>query len=161
MVWLLRCFVLNFVLALSLGLAPAARAATPFTKEKIQLAEHTLEVEVARTPDQHERGLMFREKLGKDDGMLFIFQMPEPLGFWMKNTLIDLSIGYFDKDQKLIDIQEMKSGKNIADAALPVYRSSGSAKYALEMNKGWFEQNNIKLGSALKLNLPAAKKANP
>lgn len=162
MVWRWKCFVASCLLVFGLGLlSQQVQAATPFTKEKIQLGTKTLDVEVARTPDQHERGLMFRDKLGKDDGMLFIFPEPQALGFWMKNTMIDLSIGYFDKDLKLIDIQEMKTGKNIADEALPVYRSSGIAKYALEMNKGWFDANNIKLGTILKLNSAVTKKANP
>jgi uncharacterized membrane protein (UPF0127 family) len=125
--------------------------ATDFEKKKITLGAKTLVVEIAKSPDQHERGLMFRDKLGDDDGMLFIFDNEQTRFFWMKNTMIDLSIGYFDGAGKLIDIQEMKSGKGAPDAALPSYPSSKPAKYALEMNKDWFSKNKIKLGTKLKI----------
>lgn len=128
-----------------------AHAAGEFSKRKIQLGGKTLVVEVADTPSQHEKGLMFRDKLGDDEGMLFIFNNEETRFFWMKNTLIDLSIGYFDKKGTLIDVQEMKSGKGVPDSALPSYASARPAKYALEMNPGWFDKNKIKLGSKLRL----------
>ncbi|KYG67495.1 hypothetical protein AZI86_06915 [Bdellovibrio bacteriovorus] len=126
-------------------------AASEFQKKKITLGTKTLVVEIAETPAQHERGLMFRNKLGENDGMLFIFDGEQTRFFWMKNTFIDLSIGYFDGSGSLIDIQEMKSGKGIPDAALASYPSSKPAKYALEMNKGWFSKNKIKLGTKLKI----------
>jgi uncharacterized membrane protein (UPF0127 family) len=108
-------------------------------------------VEIAETPEQHERGLMFRDKLGKDDGMLFIFDNEQTRFFWMKNTMIDLSIGYFDGSGALVDIQEMKSGKGIPETALTTYPSAKPAKYALEMNPGWFQKNKIKMGTKLKI----------
>lgn len=126
-------------------------AAKDFPKRKITLGSKTFVVEVAETPEHHERGLMFRDKLGPDEGMLFIFKNEQTRFFWMKNTLIDLSIGYFNKDKKLIDVQEMKSGKGIADSALPSYASAQPAMYALEMNKGWFDRSKVKIGDKLKL----------
>ncbi|WII72963.1 DUF192 domain-containing protein [Bdellovibrio sp. 22V] len=125
--------------------------AADFQKKTIKLGAKTLVVEVAETPDQHERGLMFRDKLPENEGMLFIFKNEETRFFWMKNTLIDLSIAYFDKNGTLIDIQEMKSGKGVPEAALPSYPSAKPAKYALEMSKGWFDKNKIKIGSKLKV----------
>lgn len=153
---LLRCFVTKrfvflFVIFLTLDTAWGAAGAKDFPKKKITLGSKTLVVEVATTPEQHERGLMFRNKLKDDEGMLFIFDTEQTRFFWMKNTLIDLSIGYFDGKGVLIDIQEMKSGKGIPDSALMSYPSSKPAKYALEMNKGWFSKNNIKLGTKLKI----------
>lgn len=152
---LLKCFVKNkstfAILILSLVIAVPGWAFKEFAKKKITLAGKTLVVEVADTPDQHERGLMFRNKMGESDGMLFIFNNEETRFFWMKNTLIDLSIGYFDKDGTLVDVQEMKSGKGVPDSALPSYPSAKPAKYALEMNKGWFDKNKIKIGSKLKI----------
>lgn len=162
---LLKCFVIvnlgllttfNFRKSLVLLIAVISvplngSAKEQFAKKKISLDGKTLVVEIAETPDQHERGLMFREKLGENEGMLFIFKNEETRFFWMKNTLIDLSIAYFDKKGALVDIQEMKSGKNIPDYKLPSYPSLRPAKYALEMNKGWFENNKIKIGSKLKV----------
>ncbi|WP_413292065.1 DUF192 domain-containing protein [Bdellovibrio sp. HCB185ZH] len=145
---LLRCFVLGIVLSFAL----TVRAAEKFPTKSIKVGNKTFTVEVATTSKQQEQGLMFRTHLGEDEGMLFIFPNEETRFFWMKDTMIDLSIGYFNKDGKLIDVQEMKSGKGLADTALPSYASAQPAKYALEMNKGWFDKNKIKLGTKLKIN---------
>lgn len=142
----------TFLISLTVCFLPfVSSAKDQFNKKKISLNGKTLVVEVAETSQQHELGLMFREKLGEDEGMLFVFKNEEARFFWMKNTLIDLSIAYFDKDGKLIDVQEMKSGKGLPDHKLPNYPSLGPAKYALEMNKGWFGRNKIRIGSKLKV----------
>ncbi|WP_374076635.1 DUF192 domain-containing protein [Bdellovibrio bacteriovorus] len=153
---LLRCSKNKFLALLTLAaifqiLFSSAAMATEFKKKKITLGTKTLVVEIAETPDQHERGLMFRDKMGPDEGMLFIFKNEETRFFWMKNTLIDLSIGYFDKNGTLIDVQEMVSGKGVPDPQLPSYASAKPAKYALEMNKGWFDKNKVKIGTKLKI----------
>lgn len=154
MVLRLRCLgLVSFLAKISLFfvlIIPSAFA-KDFAKKKVSLGGKTFVVEIAESPDQHERGLMFRTKMGEDEGMLFIFKNTETRFFWMKNTLIDLAIGYFDAEMKLIDIKEMKSGKGVPDAALPSYASAQPAKYALEMNAGWFDKNKIKLGSKLKI----------
>ncbi|WP_413576457.1 DUF192 domain-containing protein [Bdellovibrio sp. HCB290] len=144
----MRCFVLVIILSFSFS----AFAGVTFPKKKITLAGKTLTVEVATTVEQQAQGLMNRSSLGEDEGMLFVFSNEETRFFWMKNTLIDLSIGYFNKDGKLVDIQEMKSGKGLADTALPSYASALPAKYALEMSKGWFDKNKVKVGAKLKIN---------
>lgn len=152
MALLLKCFKkssLGFVLAFLFSFN--AFAAEPFAKKKITVGTKTFVVEVAESPQQHERGLMFRTKMGEEEGMLFIFRNEETRFFWMKNTLIDLSIGYFDKNGVLVDIKEMVSGKGIADTQLPSYPSAKPAKYALEMNKGWFDKNKITIGTKLKV----------
>lgn len=147
MVSLLRCFVLTALISFSFN----AQAALQFAKKKISVGNKTFVVEIAESTPQHERGLMFINKLAEDEGMLFIFKNEETRFFWMKNTMIDLSIGFFDKDKTLVDVQEMKSGQNVSDADLPSYASARPAKYALEMNKGWFDKNKIKIGSKLKI----------
>jgi uncharacterized membrane protein (UPF0127 family) len=147
MVLRLRCFALALsILGLSLGV----HAAT-FKKKSISIGKTKITVEIAENNQQHEQGLMFREKMGPDEGMLFIFDGEDTRSFWMKNTLIDLSIGFFSKDGVLIDIQEMKSGKGIPDTMLASYISAHPAKYALEMNKGWFDKKKVKLGEVLKV----------
>lgn len=108
-------------------------------------------MEVASTPQQHALGLMFRSHLGENEGMLFIFEGEQTRSFWMKNTLIDLSIGFFDKSGTLVDVQEMKSGKGIPDSALKSYLSVKPAKYALEMNRGWFDKKKVKIGTKLRI----------
>ncbi|WP_373998621.1 DUF192 domain-containing protein [Bdellovibrio bacteriovorus] len=152
---LLKCLKIKTLLfLLTIYMPVSLLAATPFKTRNIKVGTKTLVVEIAETADQHERGLMFREKLGENDGMLFIFKNVETRFFWMKNTLIDLSIGYFDGSGTLVDVQEMKSGKGIPDAQLPSYPSAKPAKYALEMQKGWFEKNKIKIGAKLQLLKP-------
>jgi uncharacterized membrane protein (UPF0127 family) len=124
---------------------PAAKQDVTFKKEKITLAGKTISVEVAETSEQHEHGLMFRNSMPENDGMIFIFGEEDIRYFWMKNTYIDLSIGYFDKDKTLIDIQEMKA-TSMMETRPPSYPSAKPAMYALEMNKGWFAKNKVKLG---------------
>lgn len=129
----------------ALGCTTASAKEITFEKEKIKLNGKTLTVEIAESPAQHERGLMFRKSLPKDQGMLFIFAYEDFRYFWMKNTLIDLSIGYFDKNKTLVDIQEMRAPSAI-ETRPPSYPSAKPAMYALEMNKGWFAKNKIKIG---------------
>lgn len=116
-----------------------------FEKTKIKVKDKVINVEIAQSDEQLERGLMFRSSLPKNQGMLFIFDQERILSFWMKNTLIDLSIAYFDKNKKIVDIQEMKATSSL-DLQIPSYPSKSPARYALEMNAGWFANNKIKVG---------------
>ena len=124
----------------------ASEPTVQFEKTKITLGHKTIPVELAKTPEQHERGLMYRNTLAKDEGMLFIFDEERTLSFWMKNTYIDLAIAYFNKDQKIVDIQEMKATNALMLATPPSYPSTSPAQYALEMNAGWFKNNKIRKG---------------
>lgn len=137
----------KFYLALSLVFASGLCRAQDviFEKGKIKLAGKTLAVELAESRVQHERGLMNRQALSGNEGMLFVFPDEETRYFWMKNTIIDLSIGYFDKNKTLIDMQEM-AATSMMDEHPPAYPSAKPAMYALEMSKGWFTKNKIKLG---------------
>lgn len=118
-----------------------------FEKKWIQINEKKIEVEIADTELKRSYGLMYIEKLKTDQGMLFIFESEQPLAFWMKNTLVDLSIGYFDKNKKLVDIQDMRGQKSILNQDLRSYPSKSSAQYALEVPLGWFKSNKIKVGN--------------
>ena len=125
-----------------------------FTKQQIQIGNKKINVDIAESRAQQEHGLMFREKMPKDEGMLFIFADEQPLSFWMKNTYIDLSIAYIGKDKKIIDIIDMKATSSL-QTSYPSYPSSKPAMYALEMNKGWYTKNRIKIGDLLRL--PSSK----
>lgn len=118
-----------------------------FEKTKIKVADQEIEVEVALTSIQHERGLMYREALAENAGMLFIFSEERVLSFWMKNTYVDLAIAYIDANKTIIDIQEMAATAKDFQGEPPSYPSAQPAKYALEMPKGWFTKNNISVGS--------------
>ena len=116
-----------------------------FKKRKLKIGDHQITVEIADTDDRRAFGLMFRERLGADEGMLFIFDDEDKRSFWMKNTLIPLSIAYFGADQKLNEVIDMQPA--VMGAARPkTYPSRTKAKYALEMNVGWFERKKIRPG---------------
>lgn len=120
-----------------------------FTKKQIVINGKVVSVEVAESNAQRQRGLMKRTSMGKNQGMIFVFERPQQLSFWMKNTLIPLSIGFFDKDRKLLNIEQMHPPKSVMvqDNELERYSSQGLAKYALEMNLGWFKTNKVVPGA--------------
>ena len=121
-----------------------------FEKSKIQIASKVISIDIAKTPEQHQHGLMFRTSLPENEGMLFVFDEEQVLSFWMKNTYIDLAIAYFDKNKNIVDIQEMKATNQMMVGEIPSYPSAKPAQYALEMNKGWFKKNKIKVGTKFK-----------
>jgi len=116
-----------------------------FEKKKIRIGQLKIDVELAKTNEQQQRGLMYRKSLKHNDGMLFVFDREDYRTFWMKNTWIDLSIGYFDKNRILKEIIDMKATSSL-EVAPPSYPNRFPAQYALEMNKGWFSKNKIKIG---------------
>ena len=99
-----------------------------------------LNLEIPSNPRDFNMGLMFREKLGQDSGMLFIFNEVSEKSFHMKNTSIPLDIAFINKDGIIESIKELKP-HNLN----PVY-SESEVLYALEVNRGWFIENNIKVG---------------
>lgn len=129
------------VLALGLALAAATAAAdTRLPTTTLKIGAHALKVEVVRTDEQRSRGLMFREKLGRDDGMLFVFDEPAYHSMWMKNTLIPLSVAFVDAKGVILNILDMEP------QTLDSHMSAGPSIYAIETNKGWFAARKIKAG---------------
>ncbi len=141
--WLAGLCLISLIYSAS---AFAKEEKVAFKKQTITVGTKKILVEIAETEQQHAYGLMFRKKLGLNEGMLFVFKDEEIRSFWMKNTLINLSIGYFDKNKKLIDIQEMKAMTSLIEKETPSYPSKGPAQYALEMSEGWFKKNKILIG---------------
>ena len=87
-------------------------------------------------------------KLPENEGMLFVYRREEVLSFWMKNTSIPLSIAFIDKKGVITEIRDMEPmGMDSVRAAKP-------AQYALEVNRGWFTKNGIKVGAKVKLDFP-------
>jgi uncharacterized membrane protein (UPF0127 family) len=117
--------------------------------QKISVAGQLVTAEIADTEDARERGLMYRTSMPAQDGMLFVFDVAQPMAFWMKNTLIPLSIGYFDEKKKLIESYEMTPAV-VGEVHPKTYPSGRAALYALEMNKGWFAKHHVKEGAELK-----------
>ena len=139
----------NFIIVTTIAsnLWAAGSQKVQFEKVKIKIGSKIIAVEIAKTPDQHQYGLMNRSSLPANEGMLFVFDQEQTLSFWMKNTYIDLAIAYFDKNKKIVDIQEMKATNQMMVGDLPSYPSSKPAMYALEMNKNWFQKNKISIGT--------------
>jgi uncharacterized membrane protein (UPF0127 family) len=104
--------------------------------------EVRVRVELADDDFERARGLMYRTALAKDRGMLFIFDEEQKLSFWMKNTLIPLSIAFMDSEGRIVDIQDMKA----LDDDPPHYVSADPARYALEVNQGFFVERGVKVG---------------
>jgi len=133
--------------------SPLAQATEPanvtFKKRKISIGSQKLTVEVAETSEQLERGLMFRESLADGTGMLFIFPNEAYRSFWMKNTYVDLTIGYFDKNRRLFETLDMKASTAV-QTQFPTYPSRKPAQYALEVPQGWLKKRRVKIGDSFK-----------
>ncbi len=108
----------------------------PLTIEK-----KTSFVQIAITQEELSQGLMFRNSLDENHGMLFAFENASRVSFWMKNVPIPLDIGYFDSNGRLIEIHSLYPYDET-----PILSKSHKIKYALEMNKGWYYRNNISTG---------------
>ncbi len=107
----------------------------------------TLLVEVASTPETRAPGLMFRTHLDEHAGMLFIFEQTASWGFWMKNTLIPLSIAFIDAQWRIVDIQDMKVAPDPEKGPFASYKSAKPFLYALEVNQGFFKRQGITVGA--------------
>lgn len=101
----------------------------------------TVIAEVARTAGERSQGLMFREELAENAGMLFVFQDVTARAFWMVDTYIPLDIAYMDPSFRIIDIQPMEPESEA------LVESAGPAQYALEVNRGWFEEHGVTVGA--------------
>jgi uncharacterized membrane protein (UPF0127 family) len=104
---------------------------------------HMIQAEVAARDSERQQGLMFREKLAPNQGMVFVFESPGKVCMWMKNTLIPLSVAFLDQAGRIINIEDMKPH------SLASHCSAEPARYALEMNEGWFQQKHIKAGTKI------------
>ncbi len=104
-------------------------------------------VEIADDASERALGLMYRTALAEDHGMLFVFPSEDKLSFWMKDTLIPLSIAFIDSEGRIVDLQDMKP----LDDDPPSYVSAKPARYALEVNQGFFEERSIEVGDRAEL----------
>ena len=121
-----------------------------FEKANFKLGATKFAAYIADDEQKRAQGLMYIEKLPENTGMLFVFEQEQPLHFWMKNTLIPLSIGFFSSKGKLVDQQEMKPG-SVMSLDVPTYKSRLDGMFALEMSAGWFAKHKVKDGTQLEL----------
>jgi uncharacterized membrane protein (UPF0127 family) len=116
---------------------------------EVELKGERFTVELATTPKEQTLGLMFRDSMAEDHGMLFIFPGSATRSFWMKNTRIALDIFYFDENLRLVSGAEDTPPCRVAQC--PGYPSAGPAKYVLELNAGKAAELEAKPGDELRL----------
>jgi uncharacterized membrane protein (UPF0127 family) len=123
----------------------------PLAKVTLHIGKASLTTQIAATGAQQERGLMYVTNLPDNDGMIFLLPKVTTAEFWMKNTLIPLSIAFIDKDGVILEIHDMQLGDpSVPDNELPLTRSdSDQIAYALETNLHWFTLNGIKPGDKI------------
>ena len=115
-------------------------ASTSFTA--LNQLKH-VQLEIADTPEKQELGLMNRTQMPENSGMLFAFGEPHTYCFWMKNTLIPLTVGFLDEHGVLRQIEDM------APQTLTTHCASTPVKYAIEMNQGWYTAHQVRIGTPL------------
>jgi uncharacterized membrane protein (UPF0127 family) len=154
-----RFIILTLII---LVLATSALAAARFKQGTLTITQDTkrvvLQVEVADTPEARSQGLMSRPRLAENAGMLFIFDEQAHWGFWMKNTLIPLSIAFIDEDWMIVDIKDMKVAPSPANGPFDIYESAKPFKYALEVNRGYFKMKGIDAGAKVRFELRSSKR---
>jgi uncharacterized membrane protein (UPF0127 family) len=149
--WVLGALLAAISLACSTCKDETVWAPPPVEKNgvsEVRLAMGGVEValEVAADKEKRELGLMRRRHLKPDRGMIFIYPEPRVMSFWMKDTWIPLSIAFLREDGTVVNIEEMKPM-----VASPSYVSQGLCRFAIEMNRGWFEAHGIKPGDRIVL----------
>ncbi|MDR2881532.1 MAG: DUF192 domain-containing protein [Azoarcus sp.] len=132
-----RALVMGVVLAVA-GAANAQRTSLEVGKEKLRI-----DVEVAADEKTRQLGLMYRSSLPPDQGMLFVYSSSIRLCMWMKNTLIPLSVAFLDEEGRILNIEDM------TPLSEESHCSSRPARYALEMNQGWFAKHGVKAGDRI------------
>ncbi|HET9205894.1 MAG TPA: DUF192 domain-containing protein [Burkholderiaceae bacterium] len=137
-----RClFALACGLATTVACAqdqPQNLAATTLT-----VGMHSIRAQLALTPLQRQIGLMHRREMPMHEGMLFVFDEPSQQCFWMRNTLIPLSIAFLANDGTVVNIADMKPQSDESHC------SARPVRFALEMNQGWFAKRGVKSGSRI------------
>ena len=146
------------VCAAALAVAAGAPATSPppqFGRGTLVVTQNErrvmMTVEIAETTETRSYGLMKRKSLPDQAGMLFVFEEDAKWGFWMKNTLIPLSIGFIDKTWRLLEVVDMAVPADPQAGPWPIYESSAAYRYALEVNQGFFKKSGFGPGAQFKL----------
>ncbi len=148
MIFVAACAViLSLLLVLALWPATAASTVTFSVGDD----DFEFRCEVADSSSERALGLMHRESLPADEGMLFVYEEPQNLTFWMKNTLVPLDIIFVDAGSHVLNICQAEPEPGVPDSELTMYRSSGPAKWAVELNRGTCEEKGIIPGTIVSI----------
>lgn len=134
-------WIVAVCLTVTASVSTAAEAMPVIT---LSAGMHLIKAEVAATEKQRAQGLMHREKLGPNAGMVFVFGAPARVCMWMKNTPLPLSVAFLDRKGVVLNIADMHPNTTTSHC------SNHPAHYALEMDQGWFAKKGIKPGSVVK-----------
>ena len=110
----------------------------------LKVGNQTIHVEIAATDETRQKGMMFREKMASNAGMLFVFPDIAYHAMWMRNTPLPLAVAFMDDAGKIVSIHEMLPFTETT------HQAAGPARYALEMNSEWFTRNQVKAGDTIK-----------
>jgi uncharacterized membrane protein (UPF0127 family) len=132
------------LLLVSIGSPAQDRAQPRLPTVELTAGMHRIQAEVAGTMEQQMVGLMHRRAMGPNEGMLFVYEEPQVHCFWMRNTLLPLTIAFIDDDGRIVNLRDMQPlDESSHCAAKPV-------RFALEMHQGWFAKRGLKAGSRLR-----------
>jgi uncharacterized membrane protein (UPF0127 family) len=138
----IKAFALSALLLVS-GITAAQDAPQQLRSIPLTAGMHVIQAEVAASPQERAIGLMHRKSMPANNGMLFVFEEAQPQCFWMKNTLLPLSIAFLDDAGQVVNVADMKPQSDDSHC------SAKPVRFALEMNQGWFAKRGIKAGSKL------------
>lgn len=145
------CRIAASILVAALLIAAPVHAAVTFKHGTLTIVQGKVrtivDVEVADTPESRAQGLMNRTSLAENAGMLFIFESAEQWSFWMKNTLIPLSLAFVDEQWEIVDIQDMAVAPDPQNGPFEFYGAAKPARYALEVNQGFFRRKGLSVGA--------------
>jgi uncharacterized membrane protein (UPF0127 family) len=143
-----RLAVLTLLLLVASGCG-TPRSAAGLLVIPVEIGDHSVKVELAETSGEQARGLMYRRDMAWNKGMLFVYPSERVLSFWMKNTFIPLAIAFLDGEGRIVHIAHMKPQDPTSHSSIH------PARYALEMNDGWFEKAGVKAGDRALFELPS------
>ena len=107
----------------------------------------SLHVQIAETAQSREQGLMGVKKMPDQVGMAFLFGEPTSIGFWMKDTLIPLTVAFIDEQWEIVELIDMAVAKDPQNGPFEIYKPAKTSHYALEVNQGFFPRKNLTVGA--------------
>lgn len=128
---------------LGVGMIAANAIAQQFPAMALNAGIHLVQAEVAASNENRMQGLMFRKSMGQNNGMLFVFPEEGQHCMWMKNTLLPLSVAFMDAKGVIVSIHDMDPQSEVSHCA------AAPARFALEMNRGWFRSKGIAAGARI------------
>ena len=138
----LHALVLMSLLATA-PISPMASAQQRLPIATINIGIHLIQAELAIADEERAQGLMFREKMGQNEGMVFRFSSAREVCMWMKNTPLPLSVAFIDESGGIINIEDMQPHSTAEHC------SKKPVRFVLEMNQGWFAKKGLKSGSKI------------